>query len=173
VTKGYMDDLDYWVRIFVNGATKDKQGHTIPASGEWSDRFLSHPWVRDSVKEGWARDLRGHVIQRVKRLHMQRDAARKAYDVSIRSVRDSVPSIEDLMPDKDWMERRREDASREAQAKEWRNGVVEQYGSLEAYLQRHKPSAGRWQKPTGAKSLADVVKSLTPRSRAMAGEGEQ
>lgn len=166
--KGYMDDLDYWVRIYVNGATKDKQGNTIPASGEWSDRFLSHPWVRQSSNEGWARDLRSHVIQRVKRLHMQRDAARKHYDVSIRTVRDSVPNIEELMPDKEWVERRREDARKEAQAKEWRNGVVEEYGSLEAYLQRHKPSAGRWSRPGNARSLGQILKDLNDR----AGEGE-
>lgn len=168
---GYTDNLDYWVRIYVNGATKDRQGKTIPASGEWSDRFLSHPWVRQSANEGWARDLRAHVIQRVKTLHMQRDAARKHYDVSIRTVRDSVPNIEDLMPDKEWIERRREDARRETEAKAWRNQIVEQHGTFEAYLQRNKPSNGRWSKGGGARSLGQILKDLN--DRAMAGEGDQ
>ena len=169
---GYMENLDYWVRIYVNGATKDKEGKTIPASGEWSDRFWNHPWARQSTAEGWARDLRAHVIQRVKRLHMQRDAGNRRPVVSLRTVLDAVPSIEELMPDKDWIEARRKDAAREAEAKRWRDHVVEQHGTLEAYLQRNKPSNGRWQKQSGAKSLADVVKGLTSRSRAMAGEGE-
>ena len=45
---------DYRARCYVNGVRKHgRTGIIEPASGEFSERFLPHPWVRESVTEGW------------------------------------------------------------------------------------------------------------------------
>lgn len=190
---GYMDNLDYWVRIFVTGVRKDKDGKTAPAGFLWADRFMDHPWVRDSITQGWERDLRSHVIRAAKRLVMQRDKSRGQFDVSMRTVMDAVPSADALMPDKDWCDRARQRATDALEAVAWRNDIAEQFGSLEEYLRRRKPSTTSKAPKVELRPVGDVIpyldrkqfeqmqsaspnrrlhRELSTRSRAMTGEAD-
>lgn len=112
---------DFKARCFVNGVHRhSKSGKVEPIGGQFAERFLSHPWVRDSIKEGWDRELRGHLIQAVK----------------IRIMRgEQIGGIEGLMPDQKWIS----DAKRQAEifrkAAEWRDHT---YGKVngDAILRR-------------------------------------
>ena len=97
--------------------------------GYFADRFLGHPWVRESISEGWGAELRGTLVRAV----TQRMLLRQTYDV-----------INDLMPEATLIKHWKEQAARYRSAAEWREQIVEQYGSLEHYLQRgQKRAIGR------------------------------
>lgn len=98
---------DFKARCFVNGVHRhSKSGKVEPIGGQFAERFLSHPWVRDSVKEGWGRELRMHLIQACKIKLMRNEP---------------IGDIEGLMPDQKWIS----DAKRQAEifrkAAEWRD----------------------------------------------------
>lgn len=97
---------DHRARCFVNGVRKHSvSGKFEPATAEFHNRFLSHPWVRDSIKEGWDRELRGHLILTCRRLLMSGD---------------SLHDVESLMPSKSWVDYERVNAKRYRAAAEWR-----------------------------------------------------
>ena len=97
---------DYRARCFVNGAARhDATGNWEPITGQFHERFLSHPWVRESISEGWDRELRMHLIHTAKIAIMRKMP---------------LPSVENLMPDKRWVEAAKIDADRYRKAAEWR-----------------------------------------------------
>lgn len=97
---------DYLARNFVNGLRKHgRSGKMEPASGEFHERFLSHPWVRESITEGWDRELRGHLIHVCKIRLMSHEA---------------LGDIESLMPDASWVSSTKHDAERYRKAAQWR-----------------------------------------------------
>lgn len=115
------EQADYRARCYVNGVRKHgRTGIIEPASGEFSERFLPHPWVRESVTEGWGRELRSHLVLTVKRRLM---------------TGLPIDRIEDLMPDRDWVDAVKYHAERYRKAKVWRD---ERYGPAngEAFLRR-------------------------------------
>lgn len=83
----------------------EKLNRNEPVDFEFSTRFRGHPWVETSIREGWDKELRGHLRYAIKR-----------------RILDGKPFhiIEDLMPDKKWIEAARSDAQRYALAAEWR-----------------------------------------------------
>lgn len=97
---------DYKARCFVNGVRRHaKSGNLEPAGGQFSERFLSHPWVRESITEGWGRELRGHLIQAAK----------------IRLMRgEPIGDIENLMPSREWVDAAKTNAERYRKAAAWR-----------------------------------------------------
>lgn len=112
---------DYRARCYVNGVRKHGGTGVIePAPGEFSDRFLPHPWVRESLTEGWGRELRSHLILTVKRRLIEGLP---------------IDRIEDLMPDRSWVDAAKYHAEIYRKAKVWRE---EKYGKSdgEALLRR-------------------------------------
>lgn len=98
---------DYLARNFVNGLCKHgKTGKMEPAAGCFHERFMSHPWVRESITECWDRELRGHLVH-VCKLKLMR--------------REPIGDIEMLMPDRKWVEDAKHKASRYAAAARWRH----------------------------------------------------
>ena len=110
-----VERADYAARCFVCGMRRHGiSGKMEPASGEFSSRFMSHPWVRESITEGWAKELRTHLILTVKRRAMA-----------------SIPyqNIEELMPPKEWVVNEKHNAWRYRTAREQRE---EKYGKVDA-----------------------------------------
>jgi len=103
-----------------------KTGKREPIGFAFSQRFRSHPWVEQSEREGWANELRGHLRQVVKGCVL----AEKPYG-----------DINELMPDKSWVEAARTQAKRYAEAKAWRDKVTTEHGSVEAFLLKFKPKS--------------------------------
>lgn len=100
------DMADYRARCFVNGVRRHgKSGKMEPASGEFHERFLSHPWVRESIAEGWGKELRSHLV-RVCKIRLMRG--------------ETLGDITVLMPDKDWVASEKHHAERYRLAAEWR-----------------------------------------------------
>lgn len=87
-------------------ARNPKTGKYEPIGFEFAIRFRGHPWVEASEREGWAKELRSHLRHTVKRRILEG----KPYDV-----------IEDLMPDKAWIEAARKQAERYAAAAAYRD----------------------------------------------------
>lgn len=138
-------------QAFVYGMRRnEKDGQWEPRfGGHYADRFLGHPWVDASIEEGWARDLRGHLVMRVSRLM----AANKPFD-----------DVATLMPDAKLIEHWRNNARRYREAAEWRERNKD---SLE------RPVKG-W---SSTRSLGAVIRGdrpgkLSDRSRAMTGDTE-
>lgn len=98
---------DYRARCFVNGVHRHSvSGNMEPKGGEFHERFLLHPWVRESVTEGWGLDLRQHLIHVVK----------------IKLMRgETIGPIESLMPDRKWVANCKHNADRYRKAAEWRD----------------------------------------------------
>ena len=121
------EKADYIARSFVNGMRRHGvTGKMVPASGEFANGFATHPWCREATTEGWAKELRGHLVTTI----VRRIWACQSYDV-----------IETLMPPKDWIDNAKLNAARTQSATEWRH---KQYGKIsgEMFLKNigiHKP----------------------------------
>jgi len=99
---------DFRARCLVNGYEKhSKSGELEPIAGGWSTRFRSHPWVIQSEKEGWGRDLRMSCVA----------AAR---DRIMAGVKPNDIEPEDVMPKADYVEHWRNEARKAQEATEWR-----------------------------------------------------
>jgi hypothetical protein len=107
-----------------------KTGRQEPIGFEFSMRFRGHPWVEQAEREGWAKELRSHLRWIVKRRILEG----KPYS-----------KIEDLMPDRKWVEAARAQAERYAKAKEWRDQQPEppEANRLEAAVRRLIGNAAR------------------------------
>ena len=173
-------EATYRARLFVFGAkmhSKTERLEHIP--GEWHPRFHDHPWVRASITEGWDRELRSHCVMAVARRMIEGRDFRE---------------ITDLMPDQKWVDDTRKQAAVYRSAKEWRDRMEAEYGSMDDYYKavKHMP---RWSdfQPLKAPPKADAAKpstgfirqpfkridpddsdmTLTERSRAMQGDREE
>lgn len=126
---------DYMARVFVNGLrdTQVPKGHEmhgkriIDGSG-WTALFLSHPLVKRAEIEGWAPNLRSHVIRVVR----GRIMLGKPYN-----------NLPDLMPDREVVDHWSRQAERFRLAAEWRAKICDEYGDVFTYLSRNKPRTGR------------------------------
>jgi hypothetical protein len=151
---------DYKARCWVQGVKlykfKDGSQRWEPIVANFHARFHEHPWVREAITEGWDRDLRGHIVPIVRK-HLLMGG-------ELTSLK-----IEDLMPDGDWIKYAKAQAERDRLAAEWRERMVEQYGSMDAYFSK---TASRRKQSNVGSAAAQVIASLTPRSKAMTGEGE-
>lgn len=99
------EKADFYARCFVNGMRMHGRSKKLePAHGEFANRFLSHPWVRESVTQGWGRELRSHLILVCKRCYMRKQ---------------HPGTIETLMPPKEWVEAAKRNAERYAMAAQW------------------------------------------------------
>ena len=96
---------DYMARCFVNGMRLHGRSKKMePASGEFGPKFENHPWCREATMEGWARELRSHLILTIKRRIM----LGQSYDI-----------IEELMPPREWVDQAKLDAARYTAAAKW------------------------------------------------------
>ena len=99
------EKADYIARMFVNGPRRHGvTGKMVPASGEFAPRFASHPWCREATTEGWAKELRGHLVTTI----VRRIWSRQPYDM-----------IETLMPPREWVDVAKRDAARYQSATQW------------------------------------------------------
>lgn len=125
-----LDDADYKARVFVIGLTEGTDsdgvltGKKVLHTGNWAPRFLGHPTVEQALAEGWGRELQSTIIGFVRR----RILAQVPYH-----------DINTLMPDKEWIEHQRKNAKRYADAKAWRDPLIEQYGDISGVLTRLRP----------------------------------
>lgn len=112
---------EYRARCFVTGVHRHcKSGKMEPIGGQFSDRFITHPWVRESIIEGWERELRSHLVI-VARLRLMRG--------------EQIGDIENLMPDQKWVEAAKHQAAIYRRAQGYREAT---YGKVsgEAFLRR-------------------------------------
>lgn len=108
------EKADYIARMFVNGPRRHGvTGKMVPASGEFAPRFASHPWCREATTEGWAKELRGHLVTTI----VRRIWSRQPYDM-----------IETLMPPREWVDTAKLNAARTRSATEWRD---QRYGKID------------------------------------------
>jgi hypothetical protein len=99
---------EYRARCLVQGYKRHEKTEQIePISGSWSARFLSHPWVRQSDQEGWARDLRASCVFTAKQKIM---AGSKPNDLN----------PDDVMPKAEYVEHWRTQARKASEAEAWR-----------------------------------------------------
>ena len=113
---------DYKARCFVNGAARHaKTGNYEPITANFHERFMSHPWVRESIVEGWDRELRIHMVH-VAKIRLMR--------------KEPIGEIETLMPDQKWIEQQKVDAVRYRKAAQWRKANVPETMSAEGMLKR-------------------------------------
>jgi hypothetical protein len=111
------------LKTFKNGA-KPRVGTD---TAEWSRRFCDHETVRRAELEGWGRELRQFLRQVVKQLLMS------GWNV------EKIPDVGVLMPPKLWIENARREAARARAAEAWRQGVIEEHGSVAEYIKRVRP----------------------------------
>jgi hypothetical protein len=100
--------------VFVYGMRRHGvTGKMEPASGEFSSRFAVHPWCREATTEGWAKELRSHLVLTVKRRIM---------------TQAPFHIIEELMPPKEWVDNAKHNAQRYAASAKWRDDT---YGKVD------------------------------------------
>ncbi len=113
------EKADWNARCFVNGLRKcSATGKMEPASGEFSPLLQRHPWVRESIAEGWGKELRGHLILTVK----LRIMAGKPHT-----------DIDGLMPPKEWIAYAKQQAERYRKAAEWQKANI-RTGDMSGWL---------------------------------------
>jgi len=99
---------EFMARCFVNGTEwHDKLKRLEPMAGMWSEKFRRHPWVAESERDGWGRELRSAVVHLVARAIV---AGMKPKDIEIIKV----------MPQKDLVDYWRAQAKRTRDAAKWR-----------------------------------------------------
>lgn len=109
----------------------EKTGETSPLGWVFHERFDQHPWVRQSILEGWDGELRGYIRQQV----TQRILTNEPFaDIAL------------LMPSRHWVEEARRCARGYRDGMEFRNRVEKSHGSLEKFLAEKKPVYQRGQK---------------------------
>lgn len=101
---------DFRARCWISGTTKDKDGKITFRTGCWHERHHHHPWVRESEIEGWGKDLRTAVALPLTRLILSQQHAFRAF-----------PDLEDLMPDREWVEAHKRMARIATEAAEWQD----------------------------------------------------
>ncbi|MDO9381853.1 MAG: hypothetical protein Q7T86_03225 [Hyphomicrobiaceae bacterium] len=122
---------DHIARSYVQGEKlyevkggKPDEREWQPVVGQFHERFHTHPWVREAISEGWDRDLRAHMVGAAKRILIEG-----------KSLKGIIAG--DLMPkDREAIEHWRQQAARAKSAEEWRDKVIEQHGSVDAYLSK-------------------------------------
>lgn len=122
---------DYKSRCWVQGSKRysfvgadGKAASRIdPICGSFDARFDEHPWVRQSVIEGWDRDLRSFLIRRVKQLLLEGKAP------------DGIP-LGELMPHKPFVDAARQQAKLSREGRQWRDQICTKYDSVDSYLQK-------------------------------------
>lgn len=143
------NSADFKARDFVNGLreievapTDPRAGTYMIASGSWSRVFLAHQTVDLAEREGWARDLRQHLIRVVRR-----------------QIAGGLPyeDIDNLMPDRTTIAYWRDRSETYKKAAQWRADMVEKFGSVEVALTRTRSQMAS--KPT-AKSLGAVMRKM-------------
>lgn len=118
-----IDLADYKARCFVNGVRRHgRSGKMEPASGEFHERFMDHPWVRESITEGWGKELRGHLIH-VCKLKLLRN--------------EPLGDIDGLMPDAKWVAAEKHNAERYRKAAAWRASNGSPLMDVEGMLRRY------------------------------------
>jgi len=116
------EKADFRARCFVNGVRRHGVTKKIePVSGEFHERFLSHPWVRESITEGWGMELRMHLIHVAKTRLMRKE---------------QIGEVESLMPNKEWIAAAKTNADRYRKAAEWRDAKGGATISAEGLLKR-------------------------------------
>jgi hypothetical protein len=118
----------YRARCIVNGMRKHgKTGKLEPDDQMFSELFLPHPWVRESISEGWDRELRQYLI----------------HIVTLRIMQDKPTDvIEDLMPSRQWVDDAKHHAARYAAASAWQKENLPESFGFSALLSRIKQNAG-------------------------------
>ena len=107
----------------VKGGKPDEK-ELQPVVGQFHERFHTHPWVREAISEGWDRDLRAHMVVAAKRML-----------IDGKSLKGIVAG--DLMPkDREAIEYWRQQAARAKSAEQWRDKIVDEHGSVDAYLSK-------------------------------------
>ncbi len=125
---------DYNARCYVNGMRLHGRSQKMePASGEFSNRFASHPWCREATTEGWGRELRTHLIHTVRKRIM----TGQPYDI-----------IEDLMPPREWVEVAKQNAERYQAASSWQKQNMPHPVALAALLAKIAHQSGIKYDPT-------------------------
>lgn len=99
------EKADFLAKKIVNGFRHNsRSGKTEPADGEFAEKLHTHPLVRQSVVEGWDRELRLHLLHVLRRHFM---------------ARQSFTSIDVFMPNREWVAAAREQAERFKKSAEW------------------------------------------------------
>lgn len=157
---------DYLARVFVNGMVDEikhgeRTGKKVLHSAHWAPRFEDHPWVKASEEEGWGRELRTAVIEKVRLCIM---GGQPYHD------------IDQLMPPKHVIDFWREKSAREREALAWRTEYFDKdagkkiearplaVATREVFRQMQRNSQNRFH----LKPLAE----LSQISRRMSGERE-
>lgn len=124
---------DFEARCWVQGVQRDRVrgiDRLSPIAGSFHERFCSHPWVRESQREGWHRDLSAYLVRNVK-MRMLRGEKLSC-----------MPSIAALMPDASDVANWRVQSRKARKAAEWRERVTATHGSVDAYLSRTSGNRG-------------------------------
>jgi hypothetical protein len=123
------DLAEYQARCYVNGMRRHgRSGKMEPACGEFSMRHVDHPWVRESVLEGWGRELRSHLILAVKLRRMRGEP---------------LPTkVDDVMPPREWVDAAKYQAARYAAARDWQRENRSESVGLSALLAKIRHTAG-------------------------------
>lgn len=116
------EKADWLARKIVNGLRlHGVSGKMEPAAGEFAQELYDHPIVRQSVTEGWGRELRLFLIHHVRRHIM---------------ARNPYTSINEFMPPAKWIEDTRKQNERFAKAREWQKQHLPPVNDFEAAMQR-------------------------------------
>ncbi len=130
---------DRLARAFVQGESEIKvQGKDIwrPNAAQFHERFLTHPWVREAMSEGWDGDLRRHMVAKAKRILLAGIQVNADAVVTTSGTLQGV-TAGDLMPkERDTVDLWKFEAARNRSAAQWRDEVTEKYGSVDAFLSK-------------------------------------
>lgn len=137
-------------RSFVCGTrVHGRSGKLEPNFDSFAAEHLRHPLVQRSVREGWDRDLRAHLIFAVRKAMLQ-----------------ELPhdDIGRFMPDAEWIRAAANNARRYAEASAWQKQMAEEHGSFDNFLQKTARGYVARSQPNAGSSVRRV---LTETSRRM------
>lgn len=122
------EKADFYARCYVNGMRMHSASKKLePAHGEFSSRFITHPWARESISEGWDRELRSHLILKCKLAYMRKS---------------NPGDVESLMPPRDWVDAAKHNAVRYRSAAEWQKANLPKSVGLMAMVRALAKKSG-------------------------------
>ncbi len=155
IPSDYFKLIDFRARSLVCGTRVNEQtGKSEPNTGHLAHDFAKHLLCQRAVREGWLRELTGHLVMAVK--------------AKLKANQD-IGDVGHLMPDAEWIRATAENAAKANAAAEWRKEVIAEHGIMDNFLQKTARGFVAKSQPNAS---VPVRRVLTETSRRMSAEHE-
>lgn len=127
--EGFVKDASWRAAMFVCARTTSKKtGEVTTCQSEFNQRWKHLPIVQTAIVQGWGGELRGHLRLLVTKKIL---------------TGEPYGDVAKLLPDQKWINERKKHAEQIWHAKQCREKIREEHGTIWNYLKTKRPRPGR------------------------------